>query len=183
MHASIAALEMATRRLGLSGNLDQSQYSRIIAQLHQVSDELIAIERRVGNQKADPVNFAELLRGAVVMASLEANSIRMQVSEDVMVEGPADDLRDLVYSLVEYARTVGQNPIELRGQGLDTIYQSTAACSAELIIQSPDVPDFLRRMLWNTVRIRQGEVSITSELDRCRVKITLPIERRSAAHA
>jgi len=103
----------------------------------------------------------------------------VQVPEYVMVQGPAHDLRDLVCSLAEYALTVARDPVDLRAQVMYTSNQGRGVCATELVIQSPDVPDFLRRKLWDAVRIRHGEVSVVLEPERCRVKFTLPIERRS----
>lgn len=182
MYAAVATLQMAARQLQLSGELDRSKYSRIMAQLREVADELTAFERRTGKQKADPVNFTAMLREAVAIAGHDGNGIVMQLAEDVMVEGPANDLRDLVCCLVEYALSVGRGPADLRAQVKQTSNQLRAMCATELAIPSPDVPDFLRRRLWDAVRTRRGEVSVICEPEHCRIEFTLPIERRSAAH-
>lgn len=182
MYRAIATLQMTASTLQLSGGLEQSEYSRIMAQLRQVTDELAAVERRMGNTKADPIDFAGMLRDAVAMTSQPADrngkGVVLQAPKDVMVEGPADDLHDLVGSLVEYARTVGPDPVDLRAQVNYTSDQTRAVCVTELVIQSPDVPDFLRRKLWDTVRIRRGQVSVITEPECCRIGFTLPIERR-----
>jgi hypothetical protein len=88
-------------------------------------------------------------------------------------------LHDLLSSLVEYARTVGRDPIELRAQVMHKSGDDRAMCLTELVIQSPDVPDFLRRKLWDSARTRRGEVSVISEPECCRVEFALPVERRS----
>ena len=182
MHAAIAALETAARQLELSGGLEHSQYSQIVAQLREVSDQLNALERRKAEEKAAPVNFTDLVRGALVAASDPAGPAAaaaiVQVPEDVMVKGPAHDLRDIVGGLVEYAGTVARDPIELRMDIRYTGNQAAAVCSTELAIQSPDVPDFLRQKLWDVVSGRRGEVSIVSASECCRVVFTLPVERR-----
>ncbi len=40
MYAAVATLQMAARRLQLSGELDQSKYARMMSQLREVTDEL-----------------------------------------------------------------------------------------------------------------------------------------------
>jgi hypothetical protein len=182
MHAAVATLQMAARQSQLDGGLDQSKYSRIMTQLRQVADQLTAVDQRAGKQKADPVNLTEMLRDALAAASpaVAQNGVAMPEPEEAMVEGPANDLRDLVSSLFEYALTVGPKPIDLRTQIKQTSPQPRAMYATELVIQSPDVPDFLRRKLWDAVRIRRGEVSVISEPDRCRIEFMLPVERRLA---
>jgi hypothetical protein len=179
MQAAVATLQKAARQLNLPAGLDQSKYRRIIAQLREVTDELTAVGRRAGKPKADPVNFAQMLLDGLAAASPSAgngdNSVAVSAAEDAMVEGPANDLRDLVNSLFEYA---GRGPIELRAQVKPMNLGLGAAYATELIIQSPDIPDFLRRKLWDAVRVRRGEVCVSSEPERCRIAFTLPVERR-----
>lgn len=185
MYAAVAALQMTARRLQLSGGLDQSKYDQIISQLRQITDELTDSDRRAGKQKLDPVNFFDMVRDTVATASAEGhpdiNRVAMQLVQDVMVEGPAHDLRDLLRSLFEYALGVGQDPITLRVEVKCTGEPAREMCLTELAIHSPNVPDFLQRKLWNTVRARRGEVSVISEPERCRIGFTLPVERRRAA--
>ncbi len=185
MYAAVATLQMAARQLQLSGAADRSKYSRIMSQLREVTDELTALERRAGKQKADPVNITEMLRTAAAMAApapdRDRKRIAIQAAEDVIVEGPAHDLRDLICSMLEYAFTVGCDAVDLRVDTTRKCNELRDMCSIEMVIQSTDVPDFLRGKLWNTVRIRRGEVSIVSEAQRCRIGFTLPVERRLAA--
>jgi hypothetical protein len=185
MHAAVATLQKTARQLQLSGELEQSAYSRIMNQLREVTEQLSASERRRAKQKAGPVNFTALLRGALASApataDAHADGLAAAVPRDIWVVGPAHDLRDLLCSLIEYARAVGCDPIELRAD-IQPNGSAGPVCATELIIQSPDLPDFLRRKLWDAVRIRRGEVSVVSELARCRIGFTLPIERRIAAH-
>jgi hypothetical protein len=95
MHAAITALETAARQLQLSGGLEQSQYSQIVAQLREVSDQLNALERRKAEENAAPVNFTDLVRralgAAAIPAGQTASTVVVQAPEDVMVKGPAHD--------------------------------------------------------------------------------------------
>jgi hypothetical protein len=181
MHTAITTLEMAARTFHLSGNLDKAQYRHILAQLREVMDELSAVERRTGNPitEGEPVDLSQLLRAAVA-GSVDQNGdgALKQIAEGVFVEGPRHDLHDLIGSLVEFARGVGPDPIDLWAQVKYADHQLRAACMVELVVQSPDIPDFLRRRLWDTVRVRRGEVSVTYEPKGCRIGFTLPIERR-----
>jgi hypothetical protein len=189
MHAAVATLQKGARQLQLSGELERSDYSGIVTQLRQVAEGLTALERRTGKQKAVSVNYTEMLHAAIATASTSVGQDEtgggMPVPDGIMVEGPAHDLHDLLSSLVEYARTVGGDPIELRAQILHQVLHKggddNGVCATELVIQSPDLPDFLRRKLWDAARVRRGQVSVISELECCRVGFTLPVERRLAA--
>jgi hypothetical protein len=81
---------------------------------------------------------------------------------------------------MEYALTVARGPIDLHAEIKRESNNVRAVCATELLIQSSDVPDFLRRKLWDTIGKRRGEHSIILEPECCRVRFTLPIERRSA---
>lgn len=184
MYAAIATtLQMAAREMQLSGGPDQPGYRRIMAQLREVSKELAAFDRRTQRHKAVPVDFSEILQDAAGFGSLTVGQDRGDSGssslEEVMVEGPAHDLRDLLSALFEYARTVGRDPVRLGARVEPSSDTAGAMCATELVIQSSDLPDFLRRKLWDAVSVRGGEVSIISEPDACRVEFTLPIERRS----
>ena len=180
MYAAVAALQKAQRQLQLDGGRDPSKYGRIMTQLREVTDQLTAVHRRAANHKADPVNFTQLLREALATATAGNTGIAAAGPEDVMVEGPANDLRDLLSSLFEYALTVGRDPIELHAHVRQEEPEPRAAYVTELVIQSPDVPDFLRRKLWDAVRARHGEVRVISEPQRCRIEFALPVDRRAA---
>jgi len=179
MYATVATLQMAAQRMQLSGELDQSKCRRIMSQLRQVADELIDSERRLGKQKANPVNFSAVMHDAA--AGQDKRRIVMRLADEIMVEGPGHDLHDLLCSLFEHALTVGCEPIDARVEVKCVDNPVRDVCSTELCIQSPDLPDFLQRKLWDAVRARRGEVSLISEPERCRIGFTLPIERRRAA--
>jgi hypothetical protein len=180
MDAAVKSLQMAARRLQLSGNLDQSEYARMMSRLREVTDELGASERRAVKQNAEPVNYTELLLDATAAASQPniQRGIAMQLPGDITVEGPAQDLRDLICCLMEYALTVARDPIALHAEIKCDSNNVRAVCATELLIQSSDVPDFLRRKLWDTVGKRRGEYSVILEPECCRIRFTLPVERR-----
>jgi hypothetical protein len=182
MHTAIATLQAATRRLHNPADLQDAEYSRIAAQLRQVADQLSVFERRAAPQKTGPINFTEILRSAEAAATSTtnktANGVIVQAPLDVMVDGPAHDLRDLICSLTEYALTVARDPVVVRAEVRYIDAQARAVCATELVIQSPEVPDFLRRKLWDAVRVRRGEVLVASEPEYCRVEFTLRVERR-----
>ena len=188
MHGAVAALQMAAHQLQLSNGLDRSKYGRIISQLRAVRDELHAFERRAGRQKADPVNLCEIARNAMATAApnfhWEDNRI---LAEDVLVEGPPHDLHDLLCGLIQCAVAARRDAVELRmaisRRGNETQDACADVCAIELLLPSPDLPDFLRRKLWDVVGVRRGEVSVVSEPERCSVGLKLPIERRRAAAA
>jgi hypothetical protein len=177
MQAAIATLELAARSLQRAEELDRSKYSHVMAQLRQVMDKLAAAERRTGNSRAGPVDFTRMLRDAAATPpGQERDDILEQIPENVFVEGPADDLRQLICSLVEYARAVGR--IDLHAQINHGNGKCGDTCTTELVIQPPgEVPDFLRRIMWDAARIRNGEVSTTSTREGYRIGMVLPIER------
>jgi hypothetical protein len=176
-----ATLQKAARQLELSDDMDRSRCSRIMAQLRDVNNELDAVERRRGHREAGAVDFASILREVVAAAGQGADGIAVQLTEEATVAGPAGDLRELVFCLLDYALAVGRGRTTLRTHIKHAEKQARQVCATELTISSADVPDFLRRRLWDAVRVRRGEVSIVSELDCCRVEFTLPVERRTTA--
>jgi hypothetical protein len=177
MHPAVATLQQAARRLQHSGNLDPSKFALMMSQLRGLTAELDASERRARDQRTDPVNITELLREA-----LEKAGIAVQLPGNVTVAGPAQSLRDLLGCLIEVALGAQPNSIDLRAQVARGSDEAHDTFTMELAIQSPDVPDFLRRRLWEVARARRGEVSIVSELNCCRIGFSLPVERRLAAH-
>ena len=181
MHAAIATLQKAARQFELAGAMDRSRYTRVMAQLRDVNNELNAVARRDGDREAAAVDLTAMLREAVVAAGQGADAITVQLTEGAMVAGPANDLRELVCWLLDYA--VGRGRATLRTQIKIIGNQSRPMCATELTIAASDVPDFLRRRLWDAVRARRGEVSIISEPDCCRVEFMLPIERRTSVAA
>ncbi len=181
MHAAIATLQKAARQFELSGAMDRSRYSRIMAQLRDVNNELNAVARRRGDQDTDGVDLPAMLREAVAAAGQGADGITVQLTDDAIVAGSAADLREPIGWLLDYAIAVGRGRATLRTQIKAVGNQARPMCATELTTSSSDIPDFLRRPLWDAVRARRGEVSIISEPDCCRVQFTLPVERRTPA--
>jgi len=177
MHAAVVSLRQAARRLHHSGSLEPSKYAWTISQLRDVTAELHASERRARERKTDPVNIAELLRAALAKVGLA-----VQLPDTVMVAGPAHTLRDLLCCLIEYALGVRPNSIDLRAAASREADSAGETFTIELVIQSLDIPDFLRRKLWEAAGARRGKVSIVSELDCCRIGLSIPVERRFATH-
>jgi hypothetical protein len=185
MHPALTTLAKAAGQLQLDGELERSEFGRIMAQLRAVAAELSVIERRTAEQEAASVNFTEMLRLAVRPAlsadKQDRSSSATPLPAGIMVQGPAHDLRDLLSSLVEYAGSVSSDPIELRTQIKQGRGEARTKCATELVVQSPDLPDFLRRKLWDVARVRGGEVSVVSEPELCRIEFTVPVDRREAA--
>jgi len=171
MNAAVASLQEAARRLQLSGELDPSKYAWMMSQLRGVTTELDASERSARRKSAAPANFTALLRDA-------AAPLATSLPEDLMVEGPAQEIRDLLCCLIEYAGAASPGPIALRAEVGCKLGDDRDMLVLELAVQSPDVPDFIRRKLWDAARPRRGEISIVAEPDRCRIGLILPTERR-----
>jgi len=179
MNTAVATLEKAAGRLRLSGELEPSKYARMMSQLRGVTVELDASERRARRKGAAPANFTELLHDAAAsLPNWNGNSMAAQLPDDVMIEGPAQEIRDLLSCLIEYAGGTSAGPVDLRAQLGYKSGSSREILTVELSIQSPDVPDFIRRKLWDAARPRHGEISIVSEPNRCRIGFILPPDRR-----
>jgi hypothetical protein len=180
MNAAVVTLQEAAGRLRREGELEPSTYAWMISQLRGVTVELDASERRARKKNVAPADFAELLRetAAPLLNSQGGNVIAVQLPDEVLIEGPAAEIRDLLSCLIEYAGNASPNPIDLWA-GLGCKPDSgREMLMVELSVRSPDVPDFIRRKLWDTARPRHGELSIVSEPDRCRIGLMLPVERR-----
>ena len=180
MHAAAAKLQTAAQRL-ISGVTERSDYTQIISQLRAVANELAALERRAGQGKADPVHLTAMLWDAAAKASSASgqSGITVAAVEGITVEGPAADLQELISSLLEFALGMARDTVEIRADS--AFIGSRAACALKLVVRCADMPDFLRRKLWDVAHRRRGQVSIVSEADRCRVTLTLPLERRLVA--
>jgi hypothetical protein len=180
MDLAIARLQTVARRAKISGALGPSEQSRIMARLSEVADELDTLERRSGSEKADPVDIAALLHEiADSPATKRAGGISVQAPQGLALAGPAADLRELICSLAEYALAVAREPVEIHAQVKYAPAHDRPTCALELLIQSPDVADFLRQKLWHAARVRRGQVSIVSEANCSRVELSLPLERRA----
>lgn len=185
MHTAVTTLEKAARQLRISGDLEHCEFDRIMMHLHSVSEGLSAVERRIAKRKAAPVNFTELVRSAMapMLPDCHLGNEAAAPLQPIMVEGPAQDLSELLCSLVEYARDFGRDGPELRLQIKEAAGKAASKCTTVLVVNAFELPDFLRRKLWDAARVRGGEVSITSEPSRCQIEFTLPIDRRASAPA
>jgi hypothetical protein len=175
MHTAIATLQRVVQQRLLAGMLNRAKYVQVTSQLREIADELFP-ERRSNGEKSDPVNFADILHS--VVGARQKSDVLLEAPEGVLVDGPEHDLRELIDNLTEFARNTRTEPVELRASVSYGNDQDHAKCVTELVIQAPDVPDFLRRKLWNVITVRRGQVSIECEAHRCRVEFSLPIERR-----
>ena len=180
MDGAVATLRMAARELQVASSADKPTYTRIVAQLRRVAEQLNAAERRASQEAAEPVDFAAIWRDALPTALLAGagQPVTLHLPDHVMVKGPAAGLRALVRGMVEYAFTNGCDSIELR---VDDRGPARQTCVTELVVRAREFPDFLQQNLWKVVRGRGGEVSTVSEPKKSRIRFTLPIERRAAA--
>lgn len=180
MDGAVATLRTAARELQVASLADKPTYTRIVAQLRRVAEQLNAAERRASQEAVDPVDFAAIWRDALPTSALVAGAgqpVTLHLPDHVMVKGPASELRALVRAMVEYAFTLGCDAIELRADGRGPARQT---CITELVVRAREFPDFLQQNLWKVVRGRGGEVSTVSEPEKLRIRFTLPIERRGA---
>jgi hypothetical protein len=181
MDGAVATLRMAARELQIASLADKPTYTRIVAHLRRVAEQLNAAERRANQEAAEPVDFAAIWRNALPTTALVTGAERpvtLRLPDHVMVQGPASALRALVRGMVEYAFTTGCDAIELR---VDDCGPARQTCVTELVVRAREFPDFLQQNVWKVVRSRGGEVSTVSEPEKSRIRFTLPIERRGAA--
>jgi hypothetical protein len=174
MDAAVNTLQMVAQQLRRSGEVEPSRYAWMLSQLRGVLDELNASERRKDKLKVASANLTDLLH-EVMALRLDCQSDdggALELPDKIMVEGPVQDLRDLLCCLTAFAPNNLRAEIERES---DEVRQTV---TIEFLIQLPDLPDFLRRKLWDTARVRRGKVSIISQQDCCRVRFTLPTERR-----
>lgn len=138
------------------------------------------VERRVSGGKHPPVDFADIVRAGVAktLRVPDPDKLVLEIPESVLVQGPADDLVELFASLLEYGHTVGPEPIRLRTQINYTFDELRPTCTTELLVGPSEVPDFLKRKIWNTVRARRGEATIAPAVFGHRISFTLPVDRR-----
>ncbi len=181
MDGAVATLRMAARELQVASSADKPTYTRIVAQLRRVAEQLNAAERRASQEAAEPVDFAMIWRDTLTATALVAGAgqpVTLHLPDHVMVKGPAAELRALVRGMVEHAFTIGCDAIELR---VDDRGSARQTCVTEIVVRAREFPDFLQQNVWKVVRSRGGEVSTVSEPQKSRIRFTLPIERRQAA--
>ena len=179
MDGAVATLRMAARELQLASSADKPTYTRIVAQLRRVAEQLSAAERRASQEAAEPVDFAAIWRDALPTPALVTGAGQpVTLTCPIMSWSKARraDLRALVRGMVEYAFTIGCDAIELR---VDDRAPARQTCVTELVVRAREFPDFLQQNLWKVVRSRGGEVSTVSEPEKSRIRFTLPIERRA----
>jgi hypothetical protein len=180
MQTAIVILQTAARQRSLAGEIGRPTYGRLITQGREIAAEIDPSQNRQTAGGCDPVNYAEILRNAQASITARENIAGQQVlvPDGVLVEGPAHDLREAIHHLLEFASSTGVAPTEL---GIYISYpsdQRRGKCVTEMVMYSPGLPDFLQQTLWNMVRRRHGEMSIISEAQCCRIKFSLPVERR-----
>lgn len=159
--------------------VDDCEYTALIGQQRQFAHGLAIFERRGAREKYAPVGLERIVKDGAgkALRTPDADKLVLQLPESVFVEGPADDLIELIACLVEYGHS-GPKPIRLSAQINYTGDEQRPTCTTELLLPSGEVPEFLRRKVFDTVRARQGEVTIAGTASGHRISFTLPVERR-----
>jgi len=186
MNAAIKTLRTGARQLRLAGELDPDKFAWAMTQLRTVANELAACERRASKEEVIPVDITALLSRVLgpPASGQRDDRIAPPSAGNVMVRGPLHDLQDLLNGLIEYARSVYTGPMDLRTSVRRGGCKVGDMFTIELAVRSLEIPDFVRRKLWDAASIRGGEVSVVSEPDRCWIRLTLPTERRlTEAHS
>lgn len=178
MNAATATID--AHMLRTTGRLEKAEYRSVLQQLRYVTERLNVIERRLEKEERDPVELAKIIDDAVSRAvqPLTTSGPVVEVPQDILVQGPAKDLREMISALVDHACSSGARSVAIRAQVLYSADQARPMCATEIGVQSKDFPDFLRRRLWDTIHERRGELSVSSELSGYRITFTLPVERR-----
>src|SRR6185312_6513077 len=82
---------------------EEHAYRRISGVSRSVSDQLDANERRMTEVRTAPVDFPRMIHDAVRQTALHREGkLLLQLPDGVFVQGPADDLREMIASLAEY---------------------------------------------------------------------------------
>ena len=181
MDVTLTTLKPTAPISNIAERQDECESRAIMVQLRQITDHRATAERRVNEGKHAPVDFAGIVTAgaAKILLVLDPNKLVLQIPESVFVRGPADDLVDLIASLLDYGQTVGPEPIRLRTQINYTCGELVTTCTTELLVESSEVPDFLQRKILDTVRARGGEVTTAAAAIGHRISFTLPVDRRS----
>jgi hypothetical protein len=161
-------------------NPDNYEYKAILGQLRQITKRLALVERRESEENCAPVDFSRIVRDGCAKATLtpSADTLIVQIPESVLVEGPGDDLVELIGCLIEYGYTGGPEPVRLSAQINYPENEVRPTCTTEMLLPTSEVPEFLRRKVWDTVRARRGEVTIAAAPRGSRISFTFPVERR-----
>jgi two-component system sensor histidine kinase TctE len=122
LRTPISVLDLRLQRAQAEGQIDWPTITAEMAQLRRVVDQLMALARR-DDPAAEthlvraPVNLSRLVREAAAMlvpiAERAGRSLAVTAPDELMMQGRPDDLRDMIWNLLDNAIVHGAGPVEV----------------------------------------------------------------------
>lgn len=150
LRTPVSVLDLRLQRARAEGRVDWPTITMEMAQLRRLVDQLMKLARR-DYAKHEPdtalttVNLSRVVREAAAMilpiAEHAGRTLAVDAPDDVMMRGRADDLRDMIWNLLDNALVHGAGPVEVAVRG------PSAATGQKILIdvidQGPGVaPEF-----------------------------------------
>ena len=175
LRTPLTALGLRLQRARLEGATDWPAVERDLATMGRLVSQLLDLARKERRQAPEPstVNLARLAREAAasILPLIEraGRTLDVDMPETALVEGHADDLRDMIRNLVENALAHGEGRIAIR---LDEQARQLAVVVSD---EGPGVPSELRDVVFDRFRKARQDGQIRF-LDgpTCQVCVTLP---------
>lgn len=160
LRTPLTVLQTRLQTAKLSGDIEWPAIERDLAQLQRVVSQILDLARRDSRrlipESGDraPVNLARALREAAAqllpLAEQTNRSIEVNAPDSLMVEGSADDLRDLLRNLIDNALVHGRGTVS---GALERTTDSRGPCALITIDdEGPGVPESLREAAFDRFR-------------------------------
>lgn len=206
LRTPIAVLDLRLQKARLDGHLDWPTLIREMAQLRRLVDQLLVLARKenalpTAAAERQLINLSRTVREAAAVVLPLADDLGREIEVDlpddpVVVQGQADDLRDMLRNLIDNGLIHGMGTVRVslrRSEG------ETAMSLGRIVVEVGDqgagVPETLREAVFDrfhkanpasqgaglglsivreVVRAHSGEISLVQTPDGFCVRIVLP---------
>jgi two-component system sensor histidine kinase TctE len=122
LRTPVSVLDLRLQRARAEGRIDWPTITAEMAQLRRLVDQLMKLARRdYSMQEHDaariPLNLSRIVREAAAMilpmAEHAGRTLAVNAPDDVTMRGRADDLRDMIWNLLDNALVHGEGTVEV----------------------------------------------------------------------
>jgi two-component system sensor histidine kinase TctE len=122
LRTPVSVLDLRLQRARAEGRIDWPTITAEMAQLRRVVDQLMKLARRdspreVHDAARIPLNLSRIVREAAAMilpmAEHAGRTLVVNATDDVTMRGRADDLRDMIWNLLDNALVHGEGTVEV----------------------------------------------------------------------
>jgi two-component system sensor histidine kinase TctE len=165
LRTPVSVLDLRLQRARAEGRIDWPTITAEMAQLRRVVDQLMKLARRDSPmQEHDaariPLNLSRIVREAAAMilpmAEHASRTLVVNAPDDVTMRGRADDLRDMIWNLLDNALVHGEGMVEV------TVSAPSNATAQKILIDVVDQGFGVASELREVVFERFGKAISTS---------------------